>query len=388
MPDTIATPEKETIKVTDVQSAQKAFLGLMEPPEPPKEQETEDKEEKEVEAKDAKQDEPPEPEQANKAEPDADKDEAEQEQEQKADTTEKPEGKVVEKTDSETSDEEETELPGTLSELAEALDINVDDLRKSLRDKVNIDGEESELSLHEIRRGHLRESDYTRKTQELAKQREEFTKERDAKLSLLDQQTGRLTGLIMELEKSITKEVDIDWDKLREEDTAEYVRRKEDVRDRKAMLDEAIKEQKQLQQKQTEEQQKQLVEYLQNERKALLVHFPEWSDQDKAMEEQKRLATYLVGQGFSTEEVNSVIDHRQVVLINKAMLYDKMQKENKKTLNIVKKKINKVPSMVKSGSKEDKPDPNVQAIAERRKRLKRTGKIDDAAGVFLEMMEK
>lgn len=385
MPEKIATPEKETIKVTDMHSAQKAFLGLMEPPEPPKEQETETPKDEKVEAKDAKKDEPPETEQKK---PEPDKEEVNKEQEQKAEETEEDADKAKETTDSETTDEEETELPSTVAELAEALDIDADDLRKSLRDKVNIDGEESELSLHEIRRGHLRESDYTRKTQELAKQREEYARERDAKLSQLDQQSGRLTGLIMELEKSITKEVDVDWDKLRDEDTAEYVRRKEDIRDRKAMLDEAMKEQKRVQDKQTEEQQKQLVAYLQQERNALLTHLPEWSDNDKAMEEQKRLSVYLQGQGFVNDEINSVIDHRQVLLIRKAMLYDKQQKEGKKAFNIAKKKVVKIPKMTKSGSKEDKPDPNAQAIAERRKRLKQTGKLDDAAGLFLEMMEK
>ena len=116
-----------------VTEAQNAFLGLMEPEEEKPETEesapTEDVEESTEET----QDEP--------LEEDVPEEEAEEESEEESEEEELDEDEL----------EEEPEVYA-----------------------VKVDGEELEVSLDELVKGYSRQSDYTRKTQELASQREEM----------------------------------------------------------------------------------------------------------------------------------------------------------------------------------------------------------------------
>ena len=191
MPAEKATPETEAEKVTDVDSAANALLGLMEPERQP-DKKPDEKEAPKADAKPDKKD-------GDTQKPEDTEEEDKEISDEKDDEEQADEAEVKGKQDTdkdETKDESEEMLPGSVNELAEAFGIDADDLRKQLRDTIVVDGEKSELSLHEIRRGHLRESDYTRKTQELAEQRKALEAERDAKQSALEQQAGRLTGLI------------------------------------------------------------------------------------------------------------------------------------------------------------------------------------------------
>ena len=116
-----------------ITEAQNAFLGLMEPeketPETEESAPTEDVEESTEET----QDEPLEEEVLEE------------------------ESEVEEESEEEELDEDESE---------EEPDVYV----------VKVDGEELEVSLDELVKGYSRQSDYTRKTQELAGQRDEMTK--------------------------------------------------------------------------------------------------------------------------------------------------------------------------------------------------------------------
>ena len=82
------------------------------------------------------------------------------------------------------------------------------------------------------------------------------------------------------------------------------------------------------------------------------------------------------------EEINQLADHRSVLVIKKAMEYDKLtQKVAPK-----KKAVKKVPKVQKSGRGNSKEDIAVEKAKEKRARLKKSGKQDDAASLFYDML--
>ena len=380
------TPARETVavdKVTNVETGAKALLGLLES---------------------SRQAESPKPQGQGKALSAANKEApvkkvvaetpAEETPAKEPPAEETPETPPVKETPpakpaEEGADSEETiALPRTITEMAELLKMDADTLRQSLRDTIVVDGETQELPLHEIRRGHLREADYTRKTTELAEQRRAFEAERHAKISEVGERAQQLQALTQELEKQLTQEIKaVEWDKLKDEDPVQYVRLKEEHRERREMLARALAENQKVQEERAREFQGQFGQYLVEQRKQLLTHLPEWADADKGVVEQKKLASYLLSQGFQQNEVDAVYDHRLVLLVRKAMLHDQSQKEADQRAAVAKKKVALVPKMQAPGAKES-GNRQQEEREQLMKRLKRTGRVDDASSLLLSMLKR
>ena len=128
---------------------------------------------------------------------------------------------------------------------------------------VTIDDEE--LSFDEIRQlkqGNLRQSDYTRKTQELAEQRKKLEATQEA----FEAKQLELTTNIVELEALIgDKQESIDWDELREYDPSEYLKQKELQEKREKALEKAKSQHSQNSQQQSQEMAgKQLEQLIKN----------------------------------------------------------------------------------------------------------------------------
>ena len=371
------TPARETVavdKVTNVETGAKALLGLLESSrqaESPKPASSKDALVKKVVAETPAEESPA------------------------ADAPEtSPEGQGTARPAKETpaaegaDSEEKIELPRTITEMAELLKMDADTLRQSLRDTIVVDGETQELPLHEIRRGHLREADYTRKTTELAEQRRAFEAERHVKISEVGERAQQLQALTQELEKQLTQEIKaVEWDKLKDEDPVQYVRLKEEHRERRELLTRALTENQKVQEERAREFQGQFGQYLVEQRKQLLTHLPEWADADKGVVEQKKLASYLLAQGFQQNEVDAVYDHRLVLLVRKAMLHDQSQKEADQRAAVAKKKVALVPKMQAPGAK-DTGNRQQEEREQLMKRLKRTGRVDDASSLLLSMLKR
>ena len=85
-------------------------------------------------------------------------------------------------------------------------------------------------------------------------------------------------------------------------------------------------------------------------------------------------AIYLISPNLTEQEVSTLIDARSVDVLHKAMLYD-----NLLTAKINQKKAKVVPKMQKPGIPTTKNEVNSEKVKQTRARLKRTGRVDDAA---------
>jgi hypothetical protein len=94
------------------------------------------------------------------------------------------------------------------------------------------------------------------------------------------------------------------------------------------------------------------------------------------------LRDYAGSQGFIREEIESLIDHRSLIVLHKAMMYDKLNSGD-----VRKRKVVNKPKVIRSGKgSSKKQDAKSQRIAQM-KRLQGTGRIDDASALLEDFID-
>ena len=281
-----------------------------------------------------------------------------------------------EETSEESEEEEETEEEEEET-TAEKLDIEKLDLDQSLIYK------EQELTLREVLDGGLRQSDYSRKTAELAEQRKAFEEHETAVKQERAEYVTRLEKLDTAIEAALpaepTKE---EWDKLRRENPSEYAARIADKADAKEKLQAIRAEKERVADEQTADQAEKYNEYLAHEHTELLSKLPEWKDNVVATKEQAELVQEAKSRGFTDDELALVDNHRIILLLRDAMMYRQLQ-GNKP---LVRKKAKGSP-VVKPGATK-RPKTKKGKTQSAREHLKETGSLHAAADVFLAGLEE
>ena len=289
---------------------------------------------------------------------------------------------VSEEEDESVEDEEESE---------EELDEDEDEEESNLNTTyaVKVDGEEIEVDLDELISGYSRQSDYTRKTQELASQRSEMEKLQQQWASEISQAQAERQQYIDALGQFVQNSMvgleqfgNVNWEQLREEDPIAFVTKKEEFRDAQERVRQAQAQQKVEYEKQQQEvaRMKQLA--VQEEHKKLVAAVPEWNEPEKRNQMASELSSYAVEQGFTKEELKELIDHRSLIVLMKAQKYDALQKSDVKA-----KKIKNKPKVVRSGKGVSKKSSDRSQRADKMKRLAKTGHSRDAASLLEDFID-
>ena len=285
----------------------------------------------------------------------------------------------------ETQDESLEEESEEESEEDEAEESDEEEGEESDLYAVKVDGEEVEVTFDELLKGYSRQSDYTKKTQELSQGRKEIEEAKstyDSALAQMQQErqhyVTQLNQILQNSSNNLQEYDKIDWNTLKEDDPIEYVKLREDYRDGKEKM-QALDQQRQMaMQQQNAEAQKVQKEAVQAERYKMVEALPEWGDPDKQKELATNVKNYALTQGFSEEELNSLIDHRSVLVLMKAAKYDALESADVKS-----KKLKNKPKVVRSGKGVSSSGNEKSKRTARMKRLRGTGHIDDAS-VLLE----
>ena len=219
--------------------------------------------------------------------------------------------------------------------------------------QVKVNGESVEATFKDLVDGfQMREASERRLTEAKAKAKE-ITEAATEKAQALDAQFTVAANLIKNAESFLNDDIaNIDWQKLRTDDPAEYAAKRDDMKERRqrveAMKAETLKAYQDTQEKVREEAQKQLQDRLPGEHKALLQKVPEWSDVEKRKKGASKAYQYLINEGFTEQEAALLdSDHRLLVLAHKARLHD----DGKARSAAMKKKVVKVPKVIKPGAK-------------------------------------
>ena len=275
--------------------------------------------------------------------------------------TEETDNSVVEGSEEELEVEEDAE-----SSEDESFDI--------LAATVEVDGEE--ITVQELKAANLRQRDYTRKTQELAEQRKAL----EAKESEIERERAQYAEMLPALQQRLEqKEQEPDWDTLYDTDPtmaakAERQWRKQQE-ERQAQLAAVQSEQQRVQKLQQEKVQEMREQYAAQQREMLPEIIPEWRDNKVAQQEKTQIRDFLLGEGFTEQDVNGLVHATLVKLARKAMLYDRG--ETRVTEAKAKPKKARAKTL-KSGTKASQPKPTSEA-QKAIQNAKQSGRVSDAA---------
>lgn len=238
---------------------------------------------------------------------------------------------------------------------------------------VKVDGKDVSVTLDELQKGYSRTQDYTRKTQQIAEVRKQVEAETQAVRAEREQYAQLLGALQTQLQAS---EPQVDLDRLYHEDPIEWVRQKEVMRERQEKLGAIQAEQYRLSQVSQYEQQRAMEAQLASQQEALLAAIPDWKDPKKAKAEKALVIESAKAAGFSDEDLKSVYDHRLVLLLRKAAMYDQMVNKRQG----IKPVVNNGPRTAKPGAAGRVSTTTESTRA--KQRLAKTGRIDDATSAI------
>ena len=244
---------------------------------------------------------------------------------------------------------------------------------------VKVDGKEVEVTLDELQKGYSRTQDYTRKTQQIAEARKQTEAELQAVRAEREQYAQLLGALQAQVQQAAQPQVD--WDRLYNEDPIEWVRQREVMRENQEKAAAIQSEQQRLAQLSQQEQAQQRQALLAQEQEALVAAIPEWKDAKKAQAEKAMLVQFGQKVGFTPDELKSVIDHRAVVMLRKAALYDQMMSKRGQ----IKPVTNNGPRPAKPGAA-GRVSSNTEAMRAQQ-RLAKTGRVDDAADAIYKLLK-
>ena len=249
--------------------------------------------------------------------------------------------------------------------------------------KVKVNGEEFDVDIDELKAGYQRQSDYTRKSQELAEQRKqtEAINEERIRLEQERQMYANALQMLEQDQQAKLKEYEsIDWNTLKEDDPYQYMLKKDEYNDVRAKMDNARQQQTLVQQQQQEQAMRARADFVQDQYSKLIEQLPEWADKNSTVKDDIR--KFAIDSGYAPEEVEQLADHRSVLILKKAMEFDKLTSK----VAPKKKAVKTVPKVQKSGRGKPKGEEANQKAKKKRTQLRKSGQVKDAASVFYDML--
>jgi len=244
---------------------------------------------------------------------------------------------------------------------------------------VLVDGKPVELTKAQIAEAHksgLRQADYTKKTTELAEQRKaaeaETAKARDER----NQYAQNLQRNQALLEATLQEQQKIDWQALLDSDPVEYLKQQHLAQSRQAALQQTHQELQKVHELAKAEQETSFKKHLESQREQLLAKVPEWKDEAKMKAGTAEIKAYLKAAGYTDAEISTVHDHRAVLNVRKAMLYDQMIAK----ASAAAKKVQQLPQRVEraAGGESGSIDKRTTAF----QKFNKSGSVEDAGALF------
>ncbi len=275
--------------------------------------------------------------------------------------------------------------------VASMLDIEEDSIAISDDGKISlntkIDGESGRANLAELLKSYQLEGHVNKRSMELADQRKQFDTERETAVQAFNERLTVVDQLITQNENQILAEYQgINWAELEANDPGRFAAmqqkygvRYQQVQQAKEQANQVLARQRQeMAQRQGQAQQ----QVLSQEREALVAARPSWSDQAAFETDRAAIIDYGKTHGLTEEELMGITDHRFLLILDDARKVGQIQKK----AEIAKKKVKRVPKVLKPGAAQSKQQQRKTKQSTLRQQVKKTGSIDDVAALLLDRM--
>jgi|TARA_R110002051_G_scaffold46058_5_gene92689 hypothetical protein len=304
-------------------------------------------------------------------------------EEEEAQPTEEEESQPEEEDESLEEESEEEEI----EEASEDADEPVEEGEDLYA--VTVNGEEQTIPLDELLKGYSRQSDYTKKTQELSQQRrgmDDLHKKWESEIAQIgSERQYYVNALQSAMDGSmgqLNQFANIDWETLKNENPLAYVTKRDEYRETQDNLRRFEAQQKEAIAAQKAANHESHQRMVHEEHGKLVEALPDWAEPDKRQSLGEEIKAYAVSQGYSPQEIKGLVDHRNFLTLYKSMKYDKASSPD-----VVKKKVKNKPRVIRAGSPRVKSDNDRTQRRKSMKRLQGTGHIDDASALLEDFID-
>jgi len=215
--------------------------------------------------------------------------------------------------------------------------------------KVKIDGEVAEVTLEEALSGYQRERTFHKRMNEVSQKSKAIEAESAETKRLRDEYARGL----QQLEQAL-RVPEPNWEELRRTKTnEEFASIHAEYQIQQNNLAKVQQQQQAIKAQQQAEVQAQYQNHLKAEFDTMLDKIPTWRDEKVREAERSKVISYAKSQmGYTDDEIAQASDHRAIVTLRKAMLYDELMGGKTQA----KKKVKTAPKMVKAGSPKTKSE--------------------------------
>jgi hypothetical protein len=237
---------------------------------------------------------------------------------------------------------------------------------------VTVDGKNIRVTQKELIEGYQRTADYTRKAMVLAGERKAAETELQAVRTERQQLAQWAQQMLIKAQREAP--VEPDWESLRVNDPITFAATWAQHQRYQQQQQGLVQQYDQLMRRNQEDEARALSQTIAAEDERLNLALPQWKDSARAAKEKAALLEYGRQAGFNDDELNAVYDHRTVLILRKAWLYDRIQAKR--------------PEVARSRQSPRVAPPTnasprrTNAAAKAMQRLERTGSIQDAAAAF------
>lgn len=226
--------------------------------------------------------------------------------------------------------------------------------------KTKVDGQEGKAKFADLLKSYQLQSHVDKQVREAAEQRKALQEQSQA----IEQQMRVQHAIVDKIAevKAIETEIErysgIDWNGLIDADPSQAQKLDFQLRQLHKLLSDKRGDvetaRSQIQQHQAQLQNATLTE----ERQALLNALPDWTDETKASKEKKAIAEDLKARGFTDQYIDTLSDHKAVLLARDAMLYRQQKAAN----TVTEKQVRAAPKIAKPGQSAQKTQTSVQSL--------------------------
>ena len=242
--------------------------------------------------------------------------------------------------------------------------------------KVKIDGEEAEVTLEEALSGYQRERTFHKRMNEVSQKSKAIEAESAETKRLRDQYAEGL----QQLEQAL-RVPEPNWEELRRTKTnEEFASIHAEYQIQQNNLAKVQQQQQAIRSQQQAEGQAQYQNHLKSEFETMLDKIPAWRDEKVREAERSKVISYAKSHmGYTDDEIAQASDHRAIVTLRKAMLYDELMGGKTQA----KKKVKTAPKMVKAGSPKTKSEVVSKRNQDMMKRFNNNSTVESAVELLL-----
>ena len=240
---------------------------------------------------------------------------------------------------------------------------------------IEIEGEEYEVNLVELKEGYLRNEELVRRTSELESQyQDKITAAETRELELAKE----LESLSLNQTVELQRYSNINWEALKRDDPEQYRTLRLEALDAQERVQRINQRRNAIQGLHNQAQAIRHEAYLKTQRELAQRIIPDF---DKP-EFQEAILKYGKEIGYAEDELQSISDARQLLVLNQARLYAESQVRRKAA--VAKKASKDLPPAIKPGAPKTKTQQEGRQAKNLRSKLNQTHDMRDAAAVLMD----